>query len=331
MLYLILCLALSIAGSLASTTLCISNEDTASSCSCSKTYNVSRQQEISVNTSDSRIHFCSVSIVFNEVIVTLTNSSNLVIGSTTKKTRIMGHGSSGFHLINVSNVSIHSLEFIDCGKAFVSGYSDAIAFAVILIEDSISITISNVLFNNNSGSGLIMLNIGGTSMLTACIFRNSTTTNANHSSNRSFFYTGALHIEMSTCGWSILKEKTVVCENANVIQNSTLCISECDFIDNHPAGKVRGGGLFIEMTGKSAGNHVTIKDCYFFNNSAYRGGGAYIRMDQNVLENTIEVINATFISNLSPSIGGGVTIGYAFNESLPSENKIILYNCNFSK
>lgn len=187
--------------------------------------------------------------------------------------------------------------------------------------------IRNVSFTNSSGSGLILLNIGGNSALINCSFRNSTATNVKV--NQSVIYTGGVHIEMSTCAWSILKETPTICENVTAIQNSTLLISSCTFIQNHATGKVQGGGLFIETTGRSTGNHITIKDCCFSSNSAFRGGGACIRMDENVHQNTVQFINTNFISNLSPSMGGGVVIGYYFNKYVPSKNKVIFTGCKF--
>ena len=224
---------------------------------------------------------------------------------------------------------MYSIEFVDCGQLFVLKSLSSEAFAALLIESSSDVWLDDVIFTNNSGSGLIMLNIGGNSKLTNCSFRNSTTANAVNVS-QSVVYTGGLHIEMSTCSLSVLQEVVKACENSTAIQNSTMLISDCEFIDNTATlRKEQGGGLFIEVMGKSTGNHVIIRDCYFSKNSAIRGGGACVRMDENVHGNTIEIINATFTSNLSPSLGGGLVIGYYFNRYRPGNNTVILSGCRF--
>lgn len=140
---------------------------------CSTTYDVSIDKEIRINdTSDINVSFCSSSIPLDEVTVTLINISNLVIGSASNKTSIMGKGHSGFHLKNVGNVSILLVELIECGRAFKFDSNDT-AFAAMLIEDSFDVKLKNVHFINSNGSGLIMLNVGGNSKLTNCSFKSS--------------------------------------------------------------------------------------------------------------------------------------------------------------
>lgn len=174
-----LCLA-TITAESESTTVCILYQDISSLCSieCSTTYDVTIDKEIEFNdNSDIDIHFCSPSILLHEVAIIFTNITNLLIGSASNKTSITGKGGSGFHLKNVNNVSILQVEFIECGKTFEFDPNYTV-FAAMLIENSSDVKLDNVVFTNSNGSGLIMLNIAGNSMLINCSFKNSTSTNA---------------------------------------------------------------------------------------------------------------------------------------------------------
>ena len=72
--------------------------------------------------------------------------------------------------------------------------------AAMLIEYSLDIVLTNVSFTNSNGSGLIMLNCGGNSVLV-----NYSNTSTNAKAGQSVVYTGGLHIELSTCGWKNLR------------------------------------------------------------------------------------------------------------------------------
>ncbi len=81
-----------------------------------------------------------------------------------------------------------------------------------------------------------------------------------------------------------------------------------------PSGN--GGGIYAE--GNQASN-ITIRNCFFFNNYAYRAGGACFLDESNV---TFE--DCRFISNSSDYNGGGAI--YADNVS---DSNLYFYRCEF--
>lgn len=329
----LLVLLLTVTVSESSGNICVCNEGDVAS-SCSQIYNVSVSREIEINTSNTALVFCSSTIVFNNVTITITNTRNLVIGSAAEKTTIKGSGSFGFYLKNVSNVSIFLMTFIQCGRAFEDVFNDSndIAFAVMLFKNALDVTLHNVHFINSVGSGIVMINIAGHSTVTNSSFINSTSTNSGV--GQSVVDTGGLHIELSTCGWRNLKEifkKLIACEHAdNNIHNSTFTVSGCNFTQNNGSGELRGAGLFIYITGNSSGNRIEVKKCEFTGNSAFRGGGAYIILEQSIQNNTLMFVEVRFVSNKSPA-GGGINVGYNFDSPhVPSRNQISFSRCEFS-
>lgn len=150
--------------------------------------------------------------------------------------------------------------------------------------------------------------------------------------NHAVIHTGGLYIELSFRNWRNQKnigKRLVPCENGIAIQNSTLTLSACEFIENKLDGRARGGGLSVFVSTGSSGNRINVENCCFCNNSAPLGGGAYFILE-NVLENIVMVTETSFISNQGTQSGGGINIGYIFIEDyLPVNNKITFIRCHF--
>ncbi len=265
-----------------------------------------------------------------DITATFINVSNLSIGSASSKTKIICKGSSGFHLRNVSDVSVLFIEFLECGTAFVVP-NDSIytVFATMLVENSLNVILTTVLFTSSNGSGLVMLNIAGNSKLTTCTFTNNTDV---LSGSNSSIQTAALYIELSFCTWSnarTIGRKRKPCDAPATIRDSTLLISDCKFIGNKKR-KAYGGGLSIFVFRNSIGNKISIERCLFTKNIALSGGGAYFSMQKKVVGNTIQLTNVSFVSNCSPKhSGGGVNAGYKILDH-STNNTIIFARCNFS-
>ena len=186
------------------TIICFRNEDTLTKCNadCFSTYNLAEGKDVLVNTSNVIIHFCSSTVILSNTTVTITNVNNIAIGSTEHHVRVIGAGNSGFHLDEVHNVSIQNVEFIGCGRTFDFGSNDTILTAM-LVRNSSSITLSGVSFNGGQGSGLIMLNIDGNTVIENCVFQNNIYRQPGSSP---LIHTGGLHIQLSFCGWTNYKK-----------------------------------------------------------------------------------------------------------------------------
>lgn len=64
------------------------------------------------------------------------------------------------------------------------------------------------------------------------------------------------------------------------------------------------GGAIYAMT-----ENLTIFNCYFKKNSAYRGGSIFLNLNRDVSRQTLEVISCIFIENEAGNHGPGVSIG----------------------
>ena len=80
--------------------------------------------------------------------------------------------------------------------------------------------------------------------------------------------------------------------------------------------------------------NLTILNCYFKKNSAYKGGSIFLNINRAVFRQTILVINCVFIQNEAGNHGPGISIGDleqdfigAFASNYFFNN--FAFNCNF--
>lgn len=64
-----------------------------------------------------------------------------------------------------------------------------------------------------------------------------------------------------------------------------------------------GGAIYATV------ENLTIFNCYFKKNSAYRGGSIFLYLNRGVLRQTMDIINCIFIENEAGNNGAGVSIG----------------------
>ena len=92
-----------------------------------------------------------------------------------------------------------------------------------------------------------------------------------------------------------------------------------------------GGGLKVLIEEKSL--NVTIKDCNFFNNSAFSGGGMLVVINFRGDGSTVLIQNNHFIGNKCDKGGGGLRIGYNLDDrpgwKKIKKNGISIQNCTF--
>ena len=113
-----------------------------------------------------------------------------IIGSNTKF--IFNNSKPGFYfsIINSSSIHIANVQFISCGQMIEHSTNSTNRSAAVYLLDTSSVNMTNVVFQNNCGYGIIGINIAGKSVLkNITIYQSSTYAYCRHQQQ---FLTGGI-------------------------------------------------------------------------------------------------------------------------------------------
>lgn len=80
-------------------------------------------------------------------------------------------------------------------------------------------------------------------------------------------------------------------------------ISKTSFTTKPYVHQEDGGAIY------ATSQNLTISNCYFKKNSAYRGGSIFLNLNKDISRQTLKVISCIFIENEAGNHGPGVSIG----------------------
>jgi len=326
--------------------LCISGDissNCSSHCSCNKITTEVPQNLANVNYL--QFKFCSNFHILEKT-VQISHSNFVAIEGSPTLILCSERGSYGIHINRVENLKVTDITLRECGGIFKVYSTDntsthAVYFASsIFIENSFNVTLEYVMILESKGTGLTMINNGGTIEVRNCTFEN------NHPVSSGDVLPGGvgLHIEVSFCKFRPYFKLDECKDSTTVIKHSEYAIINCRFFNN-TGGKVnnsslnvfsysgwgRGGGMSVVVNDKSSGNRISTVECNFTQNSAIWGGGLYIAINGNAKNSTVVVEASVFIQNkCRANAGGGIDVGFLFHPHQPSSGNTILFtDCQF--
>ena len=324
--------------------LCISINNCSNHCSCQNlTTEIPQTIE---NVSNMTLKFSSDHYVLEKV-VKVSNSNFIAIEGHPTVILCTDSGPNGIHISHVINLKLAAIMIRNCKGIFQVNTlqtvtSQNIYFATsIFIEKSTNITLEMVDIMESRGSGLTMINNGGSNKLKNCSFCSNYPANSNN-----VIPGGAgVHIELSSCGHRIYNgnEKCKHSHLENTVERSEHAVINCIFFNNtkgnvhnisgltHSSSWIGGGGLSVFMSGDSNSHIVKITGSRFTQNSAVWGGGLYIAINGHAANFIVVTEACIFIENLcSDNAGGGVDVGFLLKQHQYSLNNSITFrDCQF--
>ena len=166
--------------------------------------------------------------------------------------------------------------------------------AVLDIYNSIHVTIANSNFNNNSGTGNVLLPFRGNSGAVAIGYNRGISTN---------FVTHP-NILVKNCSFTNNQANVFTTES---ILTSSMIVTQGVFTG-------RGGGLGLLINQSFHNVTALIADCQFINNYAFSfGGGFYLIFNGTGTQHKVTLDNCQFVKNTGTLGAGAICIGYLTN------------------
>ncbi len=302
---------------------------------------------------DTIIHFCSGNIDISEPIV-LSNLTNITFVGKNNTTLRCNGIETGLKFVHVIGLTITSLKIVGCGSVHDSTTEEKYMNSTVKLSSALYIiNCTDLFFNglhvvNSSGVGLVMYDVSGVVEILNSVFEHNSQQNTKFDD---IFRGGGLYIEFTVCTAGVYcthfnskPENMRANGNHYLLDNCTFANNKAQFWGskymqydrdknnsrlNHQ-GLGRGGGLSIQLSGKSDFNTFTIRDCTFRANEANWGGGLYIVIQDYSSHNIINLLNLTIQDNVCKHFGGGgVDLGY--NTALISNNTVRFDYCTFER
>ena len=228
-----------------------------------------------------------------------------IVGEDSNNTVIKCKGDIGLAFLNMSNLEFKNLQIINCGMTGenleyvinVTQESVQLSFYVpyetrvaLFIANTVDLHMSNVLIANNSGLGLVGINLIGNSEIEHCIFFQNVRKQQKCDSSRTISYTtnmgeeiggGAYFLyqdfqESNIGSCNIVKSYSLEVYNSSFLSNSECSVlTNTEFIyrdsrraqqDGYSIGG--GGGLSVILAQYCYGVDVSIASTNFQNNTA---------------------------------------------------------------
>ena len=275
----------------------------------------------------------NISIEINSSIHVLINRSvefhNVVdlsiTGKTTNGTRCIVRCDSseglGISFNRCSNVALHNFTITGCGQYSANNAQYKVAVEMYNVSN---LTVSGMVFKNNTGYGLLLNNSGGVIEVYGSWFINNSITSCYYGSGGMLIF----------APWYRQHNNTVF-----NISHSHFYNNHNDFNDeecHHKLGLVKkGGGLQIEIFSNVTRNIFYVYYCKFKKNYANNGGGLYLEAYSISTKSIVVVSNCSFQNNEAYQGGGGADIGTSINQvnyhKIPIKNQFFLTDCYFIK
>ena len=334
--------------------LCIVNHTNSSSnvnCNCSDVRKLEDNLSDFINRSNIQVIFCDGSFELEQPI-RFHDSGNISLkGAEDKGTTIHCTERVGLSFVNVTNITVSDLTFIECGQMFNSTSLNSITetatleFPVsIYIYNCTNVNIEWVNIVESRGMGIAIFDTDGRVEISNSVFDNNKLNDSLLSGG------GGVYVEFTFCPPGTVDDNCV--DNQRKNKNSFYQFHNCNFTNNNATivdaertsyykakgtkfyGLGRGGGLCLIFKGNATNNTVAIDECEFTQNGATWGAGLYVAFHDSPQNNTFTATKTSFIQNdCYLNGGGGVDIGLLFYNNdgfqLPNNNTMIFQECTF--
>ena len=247
---------------------------------------------------------------------------------------------SGLRFWNSTNIVFDSITLLTCGaqynstsRNFVNPSSNVTSWSAIFLLQCYNVTLRNVTVTQSEGTGLVMVNCGGTICINESHF-------VQNSINENIMTPGGGGVSIELVGKSTtLEDSSTVGEYSNTLYYITNCnfsgniASTGKFYTTHIVSTSyftygQGGGVSVHFGSDSLSNRVEIRGCHFGDNKAQRGAGLFVSFREYSTWNNVSVENSVFHNNschqaqLPPggnySSGGGLMIIHYTNSKANS-------------
>lgn len=255
---------------------------------------------------------------------------------------------TGLAFVEVKNLRFEHLNITGCGMRHNSTVFIRTRFIVLqsalFIQNCTNVSISNMNFFNNNGTGILIYDTNGTVNINDSFFIGN---KLKVKGDKYFAGGGGIYIEFTNCtpgvatcdpltnmhhAYSLYKV-----DNCTFEQNAALYNSS----DNEPdrlASNIHlyfgvGGGLSVQFHGHAYNNSFVINHNYFDLNEANSGGGLTVDIKQSACNNSVIILNSSFCSNSAYMYqgGGGAYIGIALYQKRDKSfnNSFVVTSCTF--
>ena len=292
--------------------------------------------------SNTVVQFCSGIVEINAPIF-LENRSNITsLGHSSMRTTLscMLEG-AGLTLVNLNDSMIKDIKIENCSSKYnvttqfgVTGATErGLLSSAVHVINCNNFKLDNVQIHSSHGLGLVLYDTGGNVEVLHSVFLNN--------SNSDTFVGGGVLLAFTNsapapncsdyCDNSKDNFNLTETKNVYVFKNCTFHKNKAYFHgpkylryskQRDRQGTGRGGGLFLNLNGKSEYNIFTIENCTFSENEANWGGGLYIVIQDSSRHNIIQLNKIIVIKNKAKKNFGGGGVNLGFNSTATMNNSV---------
>ena len=244
----------------------------------------------------------------------------------------------GLKFINVTDIEIVGLSFLNCGalyhhKSTNQGIFDYHFSSAVYFENCTNINISGIAISNSHGVGLTLYDCNGYVSIIHSTFNNNTVSKVDQElSTGQLLGGGGIYYELTACSplWETCDPSTNTYN-----RHSLFYLYNCTFSYNSVISRSNNldyskyicGGLMIWLSGLAYNNTIIIDSSYFKGNIGLYGGGLFVMSRENSSNNSVIVSNSIIVHNEAILGGGGMDIGFYFTTIYNRFNSIVVQSC----
>ena len=215
-------------------------------------------------------------------------------------------GESGISATEVHSFTMINLRLVNCGHR--SSFSSA---GSIVFNSSSQLTLLRVKLINGRYSGMVLINCVGNIYITEVAFIGNKYNNRCNA-------TGRRRREDHP---RILSAQSADLRPSRDQRRRGDCSGKAD----------AGGGLKVELSGRTSGSIIKIASCYFLENWANWGGGLSAAFRDAVTNHSLLIVLTVFRGNNACTGGGGLRVFFVTNPGFVFKNKILINDTLFVK
>ena len=294
------------------------------------------EDELNSIQDNTTVIFCTKAVMQQEVIQ-IANKTNIALyGLLGVHTEVCCCGNeSGYRFINVTNLTLSNISFINCGSPATSldtqGTTVTTLFSGIFFYFCENVTLTNINIRNSTGTGVAFVDTVGRVEINDSSFENN-----NYFHNKYSFSYG-VYVKFSS--GNIYKNHSLACmfvfHKDNFINNSVPSYQNPKiyllYNDNETSKVFKlGGGLTLQFEDSDSWyieKVVRVTNCTFELNAGHRGGGMSLNFTNSTTRNSVTIKYCNFMNN-NGDFGGGLSVIFSNN---PYNNCVLLSHVHFSK
>lgn len=268
-------------------------------------------------------------------LISFANSTSLKI-TTDGKHRVLQSNSTvkscGLQFYNITNLTISGIIVSQC--EYEVNFVKMNRSVAVHVHQSTNLDITKIAISCITGTGLVLSDIEGFTVIEDSNFTNNTVTEKVSTNN---VFAGGIHIQLSKN--KVSEETTVIVKNCNFTNNTQPMSIPIDpkrsaVPDlNITYGYGTGGGMGVLFMDNTQGVHVCVDSCTFTGNMAYSGAGLYVHFQDNATNNSLTINSTCFKANIA-SAGGGMSAGIAklrYIGKMVTSNMVTVLHTTFAR